>query len=409
MKLIHTSDWHLGRMLYGRKRYDEFGQFLDWLATFIEQNAVNALLVAGDIFDTTAPSNRALQLYYQFLHRISQSDCRHVIIIGGNHDSPSLLNAPREVLRSLNVHVVGRMADSPDEENFLLNDNSGVPELMVCAVPFLRDRDVRQAEAGESIEEKGQKLIRGIQDHYKTVVETALRRCEELQISPPLVGMGHLFTAGGQTADGDGVRDLYVGSLAHLTSDTFPAQIDYLALGHLHVPQKVGESEFRRYSGSPIPMNFGEAKQQKQVLSVEFSGKIPSVASIPVPSFQKLESLKGDWKSLCKKLNELGNEKKPVWLEITYTGSEVIGDLRGQLEDITKGTKLEILRVKNNPLVDQVLQRMSHEETLEELRETEVFQRTMNAHQIPEEQQSELLDAFHEILTDIHENDLHAE
>jgi len=109
MKILHTSDWHLGRSLYGRKRYDEFSSFLDWLAQAIEDEKVDALLVAGDVFDTSTPSNRAQELYYRFLCRVAASCCRHVVVVAGNHDSPSFLNAPKELLRALNVYVVGSM------------------------------------------------------------------------------------------------------------------------------------------------------------------------------------------------------------------------------------------------------------------------------------------------------------
>jgi len=98
MKILHTSDWHIGRTLYGRKRYEEFEAFLVWLAGTIIQEQVDVLLVAGDVFDTSAPSNRAQELYYRFLCRIAASSCRHVVVTAGNHDSPSFLNAPRELL-----------------------------------------------------------------------------------------------------------------------------------------------------------------------------------------------------------------------------------------------------------------------------------------------------------------------
>ena len=103
MKILHTSDWHLGRSLYGRKRYDEFSAFLDWLVDTIQTESINALLIAGDIFDTSTPSNRAQGLYYRFLCKIAASNCRHILIVAGNHDSPSFLNAPKELLKAF-VH-----------------------------------------------------------------------------------------------------------------------------------------------------------------------------------------------------------------------------------------------------------------------------------------------------------------
>ena len=268
MKILHTSDWHLGRTLYGRKRYEEFEAFLAWLAETIQQNEIDALLVAGDVFDTSAPSNRAQELYYRFLCRIAASSCRHVVVIAGNHDSPSFLNAPRELLKVLDVHVIGSASEVPEDEVLALRNELDAPELIVCAVPYLRDRDIRVSEAGESVEDKERKLIDGIRNHYAVVAALAEQKREELGVDIPIVAMGHLFTAGGQTVDGDGVRELYVGSLAHVTAGIFPACFNYLALGHLHIPQKVSGSETIRYSGSPLPMGFGEAKQWKSVCQV---------------------------------------------------------------------------------------------------------------------------------------------
>jgi exonuclease SbcD len=246
VKLLHTSDWHLGRSLYGRKRYEEFEAFLEWLEGQIQQNAIDVLLVAGDVFDTSAPSNRAQTLYYRFLCRVSASSCRHVVIVAGNHDSPSFLDAPRELLRALDVHVIGTAAADPKEEVLVLTNEGGVPELIVCAVPYLRDRDVRVAEAGESFEDKDQKLLDGIGNHYAAVAAVAEKKREECGLDIPIVGMGHLFTAGGKTVDGDGVRELYVGSLAHVTAGIFPECFDYLALGH-HTLQRIAVAHgFRR-------------------------------------------------------------------------------------------------------------------------------------------------------------------
>ena len=414
MKILHTSDWHIGRTLYGRKRYEEFEAFLTWLAETIQQNEIDALLVAGDIFDTSAPSNRAQELYYRFLCQVAASSCRHVVVIAGNHDSPSFLNAPRELLKALDVHVVGSAAiEHPEDEVLVLRNEQGAPELIVCAVPYLRDRDIRVAEAGESVEDKEQKLIDGIRTHYAIVAALAEQKREELGVDLPIVGMGHLFTAGGQTIDGDGVRELYVGSLAHVTAGIFPASFDYLALGHLHVPQKVSGLETIRYSGSPLPMGFGEARQQKSVCHVTFGqhddhSTTASIQLIDVPVFQKLERVKGDWDGISSRLLELSATDK-AWLEIIYDGIEVIGDLRERLEIAISGTQMEILRIKNNRIIDRVLGQIHAEETLDDLNVNDVFERCLAVHEVPEEQRPELLRAYQETVSSLYEDDVQAE
>lgn len=411
IRLLHTSDWHIGRTLYGKKRYEEFESFLSWLEGVVKEKEIDVLLVAGDVFDTTTPSNRAQTLYYRFLCQVAGS-CRHVVVVAGNHDSPSFLDAPRELLKAINVHVVGQASKEPEEfekEVLVLRNEQSEPELIVCAVPYLRDRDIRSAEAGESVQDKERKLIEGVGEHYAAVALLAEEKRRELGADIPIVGTGHLFTVGGQTVDGDGVRDLYVGSLAHVTAGTFPVCLDYLALGHLHVPQKVSGSETMRYSGSPLPMGFGEAWQAKSVCQVDFSGRAASVQLIGVPVFQKLEQIKGDWDSISGRIFELSAVDSNSWLEIFYEGDEVAGDLRERLENAVAGTKLEILRIKNNRIIDRVLGQLHEEETLNDLDENDVFQRCLALHEIPEEQRPELLRTYREALSSLHEDDRMAE
>lgn len=411
MKILHTSDWHLGRTLYGRKRYQEFEAFLNWLAETINHEQVDALLVAGDVFDTSTPSNRAQELYYRFLCHVATSTCRHVVVIAGNHDSPSFLNAPRELLKALNVHVIGAVTENRKDEVLLLRNRDGFPELIVCAVPYLRDRDIRIAKAGESIEDKERKLIEGIRSHYADVAALAEQVRTAIDTNVPIVAMGHLFTADGQTVDGDGVRELYVGSLAHVTAGIFPENLNYLALGHLHIPQKVNGSEIMRYSGAPLPMGFGEAKQQKSVCIVEFHSTTAAVRLIDVPVFQKLERIKGDWNEISSRILELSttDTDSQAWLEVVYEGDEVVGDLRERLDTAIIDTEMEILRIKNNRIIDRVLGQIHDEETLDDLNVNDVFERCLAVHEVPEEQHPELLRAYQETLSSLYEDDTRAE
>ncbi|WP_289047698.1 exonuclease SbcCD subunit D C-terminal domain-containing protein [uncultured Psychrobacter sp.] len=274
LTILHTSDWHLGRRLYGRMRYEEFEAFLSWLQETISAHKVDVLIVAGDIFDTMTPSNRAQALYYEFLGKVSKLCCEHIVIVAGNHDSPTFLDAPSKVLKFLNVHVIGTACDDLNDEVLVLDAVDGTPHCIIAAVPYLRDRDVRGSHAGESADSKDANVIKGIRAHYDEVASIAKARQEHLsnahQRHIPIIATGHLFAAGSKTTEDDGVRDLYVGSLGQISADMFDDGFDYVALGHLHVPQRVGGCEHIRYSGSPIAMGFGEAKQQKQVLLVEF-------------------------------------------------------------------------------------------------------------------------------------------
>jgi exonuclease SbcD len=409
MKILHTSDWHIGRALYGRKRYEEFERFLDWLLGCIKAEGIEALLVAGDVFDNGTPSNRALELYYRFLCRCADAGCRHVVVTAGNHDSPSLLNAPRDVLRYLNVHVVGCMAESAEDELVVVHGADGKPALIICAVPYLRDRDIRRAEAGETFEDKGRKLVEGIRDHYQKVGDAAAAKGAELGGTIPIIAMGHLFAAGGQTIEGDGVRELYVGSLGHVGSEVFPECIDYLALGHLHTAQKVAGSDCRRYSGSPIPMSFGEAGQRKVVVAVDLDAADVAVEEIAVPCFQKLATVRGDWSQIEERITGMKKESASAWLEVIYEGEEILGDLQERLRELIDGTPLEILRTRNMRLLERTLSRMETEETLDDLDENEVFTRCLVAHEVSPEQQRELVSTFREAITALHEDEARGE
>jgi DNA repair protein SbcD/Mre11 len=413
MKILHTSDWHLGRSLYGRKRYDEFSAFLDWLSTTIENERIDALLVAGDVFDTSTPSNLAQSLYYRFLIKVSVSYCQHIVVIAGNHDSPSFLNAPKELLRALNVYVIGEGSENPEDEVIVLKDKQDLPQAIICAVPYLRDRDIRTVESGETFEDKNVKLGLGLKKHYADVCAIAeqkqLNYLETGNIDVPIVAMGHLFTSGGKTLEGDGVRDLYIGSLAHLGADAFPASIDYLALGHLHVPQCVGKTEHIRYSGSPIPMGFGEAKQTKQVVIVGFDGKSPSIQELQVPSFQPLERINGTLGDLRSRIEQLKLDGSNAWLEIEYTGSDIIGNLRDTLEEELGDSPMEIRRIKNQRIIEKILGAATQNETLDDLNENDVFERCLETLNVPLKDRRDLTQSYNEILKSLNEEDANAE
>ena len=444
MRLLHTADWHLGRTLYGRKRYEEFKAFLGWLVNAIEKHKIDVLLIAGDVFDTGTPSNHAQQLYYNFLCKVSSSCCQHIVVIAGNHDSPSFLNAPRQILQALNVHVVGaasenredeviniltdsRETESTDKERWpedglqdfktnATSQNSTAGNAIICAVPYLRDRDVRIAEPGETIDQKNHKLIAGIKAHYAEVVEIAKRKREEItqknknpHLPVPIIAMGHLFTAGGKTVEGDGVRELYAGSLAHIGQEAFPSSIDYLALGHLHVPQTVGHTKHIRYSGSPLPMGFGEANQEKKVLLIDFSSNTPNIQEIPLPCFQQLIRIEGCREKISTTLRELKNKNSQAWLEIEYTGKEPVGNLRETIHDLLSGSAMEIRRIKNRQITDRVINIASRNETLDDLDHSDIFNRCLDAFEVPAEDRAELIISYNEIIREMHEDDANAD
>ena len=395
LTLLHTADWHFGAVLYGQRRHREHLAFSQWLIDCVAREKPDVLLISGDIFDSTTPSQQAQTLYYDTIAALRQR-CPHIIITGGNHDAPALLNAIQPLVKDQGIYIIGAATETPADEVLLLRDAANRPQAIVCAVPYLRDRDVRLSESGQSPDDKHMALVTGIREHYTTVVTAACQLRETLPTPVPILGMGHLFVAGGVA--GDGVRDLYVGTLSHVGSDIFPSCLDYVALGHLHVPQTVSGATTIRYSGSPIPMGFGEAKQQKQILKVTISGagEPPVVSPLHVPVFQPLVTLSGDFEKIEQALLTLAQTNTPesLWVDIVYTGDALMPDLRDRIAACVGDQPVQILRIKNQrPLTPKETAPVLD---LEDLTPEEVFQHCLDSHQIPADQRLVLTDVYRE-------------
>lgn len=408
MRILHTSDWHLGRyLLKTRQRYEEFESFLNFLAEVIETREVDCLIVAGDVFDTSTPSNRAQNLYYRFLAKLASSPVRrHVIIVAGNHDSPTFLEAPASLLSSLGVHVVG--GPSIEREIIALSGASGKPELLVCAVPYLREGDLRKAVYEQSAEETRKTLAAALSAHYREIREAADKKLAELGAVIPVVAVGHLFLAGGLVDEGDGVREIHAGSLEALSSDSLP-RFDYVALGHLHGPQKAGGSEMIRYSGSPLPMGFGEAARPKSLCLVDLQpGKEPVLELLPIPVFQKLARIKGDVKELIKGMREL--EGTGAWLELIRDGGDMSDDPRARLEAEAERLGLEIIRIRDQTFRDLAMRAFENAgQDLADLEPEQVFEKLLDQAEIPEETRIELRATYAEVMAAMLEADQAAE
>ena len=403
MRILHTSDWHLGRSLLGKRRYPEFAEFLDWMLRCIDEQQIEVLIIAGDIFDSTTPSVLAQDQYYNFLAEAStKSSCQHIVVIGGNHDSASFLNAPGAILKSLSVHVVGQACDDIKDEVLVLENKQGEAGLIVCAVPFLSDRDIRRYVPLESLEDKDQRVIEAYHQHYQEVADYAKQLADKHKV--PMVATGHLFMTGGLTSEGDGVRDLYVGTLGQLKTDLFSANFNYVALGHIHQHQKVSGFNHIRYCGSPLAMCFDEITRPKKVLLVDFDeAHAAEVTEITVPVFQRLTKISGDLSHLLSQIDTLKATKESIWLEVTYRSDELQPNLRAILTEHIKDSEIEILKLINRQRRDQYLQSENELEALEELSVEDVFARLLDRQNIADEQRSEILNTYKEALHRLHQ------
>src|SRR3990167_5507517 len=268
MRLLHTSDWHLGQHFMGKTRQAEHQAFCAWLIEQVRVHQVDALLIAGDVFDTGAPPSYAREQYNRFIVELRGTGCE-LVVLGGNHDSVAMLGESRTLLAQLDTRVIPGVCADLAEQLLLLKKRDGTPGALLCAIPFIRPRDVLQSQAGQSAQDKQLSLQQAIQQHYQALYALAEARREELGGELPIIATGHLTTVGASASES--VREIYVGSLEAFPTSAFPPAA-YIALGHIHRPQKVGGLEHIRYCGSPIPLSFDEARQQKEGLLVELDG-----------------------------------------------------------------------------------------------------------------------------------------
>ena len=345
MRVLHTADWHLGQhFLTGQERSTEQQAFLDWLLLTVQAQAIDTLVIAGDIFDTQSPSYTAQEQYYTFLVRMQATGCRDIVVVGGNHDSPTMLNASRQLLRQLRIHVVGGVPAAPAEQVLHLAGPDGRPGLVVCAVPFLRDRDIRLAVAGESPDDRQIRIRQSIAGHYAALAELdVVRRLREQDV--PVLATGHLYAAGGEAREG-AERDVHIGGLGLVGAEHFPAAFDYVALGHLHRPQVVGGRQHIRYSGSPVPLSFTEADDKQQVLLLEFKGAgAPTITSLPVPVARRLQRFHGSLDEVEADILAFTNEafQLVAWADVLVRSDETPAEVQRRVQAVLALQKQQVI------------------------------------------------------------------
>ncbi|WP_340677301.1 exonuclease subunit SbcD [Paraglaciecola sp.] len=376
MKLLHTSDWHLGQSFFTKSRKDEHQAFINWLLKQVELEQIDVVIIAGDIFDTGTPPSYARELYNQFVVDLQNLKCV-LVVLGGNHDSVSTLNESKQLLACLNTFVVASTGVALHEQVFCIPDKSGKPGAILCAVPFIRPRDVVQSNAGESGLEKRQALGDAIKQHYASLYQLALHKQQEQQalgFELPIIATGHLTALG--VTQSESVRDIYIGTLDGFAADGFPPA-DYIALGHIHRPQKVAKSEHIRYSGSPIPLSFDELNSQKQVMLVEFAkDKTRTLRPLEVPRFQPMVVIKGDLASIEQQLQQFSQEagQQTCWLCIEVETQDYLSDLQQRIQSLTEGLNVEVLQLRRSRNKQRQLLSQQHSETLAELSPHEVFE-----------------------------------
>jgi exonuclease SbcD len=271
--------------------------------------------------------------------------------------------------------------------------------MIVAATPFIKDRHARLSYEGESMDDRDARLEAGVLAHYEEAARRCLKRREQLgKASLPIAAMGHFFATGGLTAEGDGVRELHAGGQSRVRTGLFPDSFDYVALGHLHSPQKAGK-ETIRYSGAPLPMSFNEAESKKSVTIVTMGEGRMEISLRPIPLFQRLKVIEGDYEDIRAELKKLKREKVSVWVEVIYTGKDSSRELKGPLEEETKDSLVEILSIINKTLSQMVFSPDgSDKKELREYKPEDVFDKLLSDKGVTDEEKPELKRAFEEIV-----------
>ena len=377
MKILHTSDWHLGQKLLYNDRHEEHQRALRWLHDCIVAAQIDVLLVAGDIFDMPNPPHEARKLYYRFLAGLVGTCCQHIIITGGNHDSAAMLNAPQELLAMLNIYVVGAATEDPAQQIITLRDANGSPSLVVAAVPFLRESDLKKSVTNETATERYAAIQAGIAAHFTQVADLIAAQLPA-QKTFPVVAMAHLF-ATNATDNKERQSSIYVGNIENINAAAFPPIFDYVALGHIHRAQTLQPAHIR-YSGSLIPLSFAEATNTQTVTVATFAedtGALCSLLPIEVPLARKLVKISGSLDEVLLQIanTDLAEGALPTWAAVTVFADSAIPLLDALLREAAAKVRLEVLYYKVVTAATALLPTQTLHSSLDSLTEMDVFLR----------------------------------
>lgn len=355
MRLLHTSDWHLGQSLHNFERHYEHQCFLDWLLDTVVAEQVDALLIAGDIFDNANPSSASQKQLYRFLQQAKErAPHLNLIVIAGNHDSPGRLEAPGPLLEAHGTRVIGTVQRTADGEIDLeslvlpLTGRNGEIAAWCLAVPFLRPGDVPRVAADDGADP----YLAGIALLYKQALELALARRQDGQA---ILAMGHCHMVDGQMSN-DSERRIVIGGTEMLPAGIFDPAIVYAALGHLHLAQPVGKQQHIRYCGSPIPLSFAEVNYQHQVLRIDIDGAaVREITPLMVPRAVELLRIPARPAPMAQVLEELAalevaeapSDQQP-FLEVRVLLDAPEPGLRSRIETALDGKPVRLAKIETS-------------------------------------------------------------
>lgn len=348
IRILHTADWHLGQTFFGYDRSEEHEVFLDWLAKEITRNKIDALIIAGDVFDVSNPSAASQNMYYRFIHRVTAENLGlQLLIVAGNHDSAARLEAPLPLLQTMRTEVRGVVrkleGGEIDYDHLMveLKNREGEVEVLCMAVPFLRQGDY------PVVQTEGNPYAEGVRELYTQLLRRLGTRRTEKQA---ILAIGHLQATGSEIAEKDYSERTVIGGLECVSPDAFSEQIAYTALGHIHKAQRVSGRENVRYAGSPIPMSFAEKHYHHGVVMVTFDNgcaveieRMECPKSVPLMSVPKDEPAAPE--VVLNALRELPDTEVAPYLEVKVLLEEPEPMLRQEVEEALVGKEYRLARI----------------------------------------------------------------
>jgi exonuclease SbcD len=410
LRILHTSDWHLGQTFHDYERTSEHQRFLSWLVDTICINHVDVLLISGDVFDVANPSTQASQLYFNFLREVTlRQPNLQVLIIAGNHDSPGRLEAPKALLEAFNVNVVGMVEfiDNKVDLNKIiipLIDKYGNRVGLCLAIPFVRLGDY-PTSTNESLSYE-----QGVAKLYQEAYEYA---SNQLQPGEFIIAMGHLHTAGATTSVDDKSERLILGGLNLISSDAFNPGIIYTALGHIHKAQCLDTARNIRYAGSPLPMSFSENNYTHKVYIADISSSNEiqvSVEKIPVTvNLLRIPKEPLPITNILPLLESLPDAQEEIddapFLEVRVLMNEPEPSLKSSIENAVKGKHVRLAKISvTYPASSEFKDNDFRSDDLEQVKPVDIFKRRYNEvykNDIPDE----LVDLFNVVYEEVNQQE----
>jgi exonuclease SbcD len=408
MKVLHTADWHIGQLFHEYDRSYEHQQFLNWLVQTLQTEQIDVLIISGDVFDISNPAAASIKMFYSFLNQATKANpTLQIIITAGNHDSASRLEAPKPLLESSNVHIIGLVEKDSDGnidyEKLVIpiHDQDGNVKVWCLAIPFLRMGDY------PTIADCASPYTEGVTALYKEAFEYAAQKKQDGQ---SIIGMGHLHTQHAELTELDKTERLIMGGVECIPDNAFHPDIKYVALGHIHKAQRIGGKEHIRYSGSPLPMSFSEIHYKHQVIVFDLEEEISNLKPVEIPLFVPLQRIPLNHQPLFEVIALLEHLPKmdssvetTSYLEVRILLEGPEPALRHKIETALAGKKVRLAKIDvKYPVTTQEAQEFITPEKLNDLQPIDVFGKVYQS-RYNSEVPTEILQLFRKVAQEVNQ------